>query len=174
MLKREKLSTTLKNIGRNASQNPSTAESAASLKIKQVSASNNPSFLALLESSEHGLTTAEVRNRRLTYGLNEVTHEKAPKWYIQFFEAFLNPFIGVLFVLAIISLITDVIIQKGDDKDYTTVIVISIMVLLSAMLRFVQEFRSNKAAEKLKAMVNTTATVLRNGEEKEEIDIKRL
>ena len=174
MLKRDKLNTALKNIGKNVSQSSSPAESAAALKLKEVSASGKVSFLALLESSAHGLTTTEVRERRLTFGLNEVAHEKAPKWYIQFLEAFLNPFIGVLFVLAIISLITDVIIQKGEDKDYTTVIVISIMVFLSAMLRFVQEFRSNQAAEKLKSMVKTTATVLRNDAAKEEIDIKRL
>ena len=81
-----------------------------------------------LGTSDQGITAEEVRERLRTYGPNEVAHEKAPKWYIQFLEAFLNPFIGVLIVLAIISSITDVVIQAPADRDYTTVIVISIMV----------------------------------------------
>jgi len=174
MLKREKISTVYKALGKNNGQSSSEFDNAAALKLKEASANTKASFLATLDSREHGLSAAEVKERLSKFGLNEVAHEKAPKWYIQFFEAFLNPFIGVLFVLAIISLITDVIIQAPDDRDYTTVAVISIMVFLSAMLRFVQEFRSNQAAEKLKSMVKTTATVLREDEARQEIDIKQL
>jgi Mg2+-importing ATPase len=108
------------------------------------------------------------------YGLNEVAHEKAPAWYIQLFQAFLNPFIGILIVLAIVSLITDVLLAQPGDRDYKTVIVVSIMVMLSSLLRFWQEFRSNKAAEELKSMVKTTATVLRQDSGKFEIDIQQL
>ena len=170
MLKREKLKAALgKNNGQSTEFN-----TASALKIKEVAAQDKATFLSTLNSHELGLSPAEVKDRFHTYGLNEVAHEKAPKWYVQFFEAFLNPFIGVLIVLSIISLITDVIIQAPADRDYTTVAVISIMVLLSAMLRFVQEFRSNQAAEKLKSMVKTTATVLREQTGKEEIDIKQL
>ena len=170
MLKREKLKAALgKTNGQSTEFN-----TASALKIKEVAAQDKATFLSILKSHELGLSPAEVKDRFNTYGLNEVAHEKAPKWYVQFFEAFLNPFIGVLIVLAIISLITDVIIQAPADRDYTTVLVISIMVMLSAMLRFVQEFRSNQAAEKLKSMVKTTATVLREQTGREEIDIKQL
>ncbi|HEV2480963.1 MAG TPA: magnesium-translocating P-type ATPase, partial [Puia sp.] len=61
--------------------------------------------------------------------------------------------------------------------DYKTLIVVSIMVMLSSLLRFWQEFRSNQAAEKLKSMVKTTATVVRNGglgPGKQEVDIKEI
>jgi Mg2+-importing ATPase len=170
MLKREKLKAALgKGNGQTTEFN-----TASALKIKQVSGQGKENYLFTLHSHEQGLSTAEVKERFNTFGLNEVAHEKAPKWYVQFFEAFLNPFIGVLVVLAIISLITDVIIQAPADRDYTTVIVISIMVILSAMLRFVQEFRSNQAAEKLKSMVKTTATVMREQTGRQEIDIKQL
>jgi P-type Mg2+ transporter len=147
---------------------------AAASRITTASACDRAAFLSSLETSEQGLSTEEVNERLHIHGANEVAHEKAPRWYVQFLQAFINPFIGVLFLLAIISLITDVIIQAPADKDYTTVLVISIMVMLSVLLRFVQEFRSNRAAEKLKSMVKTTATVLRIGEEKREIDIKEL
>jgi Mg2+-importing ATPase len=171
MLKREKLKAAL---GKNNGHQSTEFSTASALKIKQVSGQGKENYLFALQSHELGLSPAEVKDRLHTYGLNEVAHEKAPKWYVQFFEAFLNPFIGVLVVLSIISLITDVIIQAPADRDYTTVAVISIMVILSAMLRFVQEFRSNQAAEKLKSMVRTTATVLREQTGREEIDIKQL
>ncbi len=174
MLKREKISTVYKALGKKNGHSSNEFENAAALKIKQTSITNKAEFLAQLETTEQGLSAEEVKDRLLANGLNEIAHEKAPRWYVQFLEAFLNPFIGVLIVLAIISSITDVIIQAPADRDYTTVIVISIMVMLSAMLRFIQEFRSNQAAEKLKSMVKTTATVLRQGEEKQEIDIKKL
>jgi Mg2+-importing ATPase len=106
--------------------------------------------------------------------LTRVSHEEAPAWYIQLLEAFLNPFIGVLIIIAAISVITDIITAPPGERDYKTVTVVSVMVLLSSLLRFWQEFRSNKATEKLKSMVKTTATVLRNGEGKLEVDIKDL
>ena len=99
-----------------------------------------------------GLTEDQVDDRLREFGPNEVVHEKAPVWYIQLLQAFVNPFIAVLFILVVISLITDVILphMHHEEEDYTTVAVISTMVLLSVLLRFIQEFRSNQAAEKLK------------------------
>jgi Mg2+-importing ATPase len=146
---------------------------AAAIKLKEVSKAGKANFLSLLQSEENGLTSAQAKERRGTIGMNEVEHEKAPRWYVQLFEAFVNPFIAVLLILAIVSVVTDVVLNPPADRDYKTVIVIGTMVMLSAMLRFIQEFRSNQAAEKLKSMVTTTATVLR-AEGKREIDIKKL
>jgi len=174
MLKREKISKVYKALGKTNGHSPSEFDTASALKIKQIAALDKASLLSVLESQEQGLSSAEVKERLTTYGLNEIAHEKAPKWYIQLIEAFINPFIAVLLILVIISAITDIIIQKPGERDYTTVAVIGTMVMLSALLRFVQEFRSNQAAEKLKSMVKTTATVLRRNEEKREIDIKKL
>jgi Mg2+-importing ATPase len=148
-------------------------DSAAAAKLKATSKSEKDAFLQLLGAKDTGLSSAQAKELRMQYGLNEVAHEKAPRWYVQLFEAFVNPFIAVLLLLAIVSLITDVMIQGPADRDYKTVIVIGTMVMLSAMLRFVQEFRSNQAAEKLKSMVTTTATVIRE-EGKKEVDIKKL
>ena len=173
MLKREKLNTALKSLGKHNGQT-SEFDNASALRLKQAAASGKASFLEMLQTRANGLSAAEVKELLATHGPNEVSHEKAPAWYVQFLQAFINPFIGVLFVLSIISLITDVIIQAPADRDYTTVIVIFTMVMLSALLRFVQEFRSNQAAEKLKSMVKTTATVVRQDEDRQEIDIKQL
>ncbi len=110
-----------------------------------------------------GLSDAEALERLVTEGENEVAHEKAPPAWKQFLTAFNNPFIYVLMTLAIISFFTDYIIpaRQGEETDLTGVIIILTMVTLSGLLRFWQEYRTNRAAESLKSLVRTTTTVLR-------------
>ncbi|HEX9510909.1 MAG TPA: magnesium-translocating P-type ATPase [Puia sp.] len=149
----------------------------AATKLKNVARADKNFFFAMLDSSESGLTPLQVKEKQEKFGANEVAHEKAPAWYLQLLQAFINPFIGILIAIALISLITDVFLATPADRDYKTLIVVSIMVMLSSLLRFWQEFRSNKAAEQLKSMVKTTATVLRSGQlgpGKQEIDLKEL
>jgi Mg2+-importing ATPase len=142
--------------------------------LRQAAGVDKETLFALLSASEGGLAPDDALERQEKHGLNEIAHEKAPAWYRQLFQAFLNPFIGILIILAIVSLITDVLLAQPGDRDYKTVIVVSIMVLLSSLLRFWQEFQSNRAAEQLKSMVKTTATVLRKTMGKVELDIKQL
>ncbi len=146
----------------------------AEIKLKNAAKADKDGYLTMLASKETGLSIIEVQNKQKQFGLNEIAHEKAPAWYIQFLQAFLNPFIGVLIVIAIISLITDVLIIASKDRDYKTITVVGIMVFLSSFLRFWQEFRSNKAAEQLKGMVKTTALILREIVGKREIEIKEI
>lgn len=110
-----------------------------------------------------GLTDTDALDRLISTGENEVAHEKVPPAWKQFLAAFNNPFIYVLIILAAISFITDYYIPSlsNEDIDLTGVIIIITMVCLSGLLRFWQEYRTNKAAEALKSMVRTTATVLR-------------
>lgn len=119
--------------------------------------------LRRLNSDRNGLTAEQVEQRLEQYGPNEVTHEKPPTWYQQLFHAFLTPFNGVLFVVGVVSLFSDVVFAAPEDRSFKTIIVLSAMVLLSTVLRFWQEFRSNKAAEELQAMVTSTTAVLRAG-----------
>lgn len=131
--------------------------------------------LKQLNAERDGLTPEQVEQRLEQYGPNEITHEKPPTWYHQLFHAFVTPFNGVLFTVSIVSLFTDVIFAAPEDRTFRTIIVLSSMVLLSTLLRFWQEFRSNKAAEELKAMVSSTAAVLRSGMQRpQEIPISTL
>jgi Mg2+-importing ATPase len=131
--------------------------------------------LDLMNTSLRGLTYDQVQERREVHGLNEVTHEKPPAWYVQLMHAFMNPFIAVLLGLAIVSFITDVVIATPEDRSYKEIVVLFTMIIISAILRFWQEYRSTLAAEALKAMVRTTAAVLREAEEKtQEIPIEEL
>ncbi|KEY58077.1 magnesium-translocating P-type ATPase [Serratia sp. DD3] len=119
--------------------------------------------LANLNCNRIGLTQEDAQERLQQFGINQVAHEKAPHALIQLLSAFNNPFIFVLMVLAAISFFTDYWLpaRHGEETDLTGVIIISVMVTLSGLLRFWQEYRTNKAAESLKSMVRTTATVLR-------------
>ncbi|MBX5438913.1 MAG: magnesium-translocating P-type ATPase [Thermoflavifilum sp.] len=125
-------------------------------------------------SDETGIWQEDAEERLRQYGWNEITHDKAPAWYIQLIEAFMNPFIGVLAIIALISLLTDVVLAAPGEKDYSTLMVIVVMIVLSSFIRFWQEYRSNRAAEALKSMVKTTATVLRKGLGRKEIPIQEL
>jgi Mg2+-importing ATPase len=119
--------------------------------------------LANFKGHLDGLTVAEATERLAKDGPNEVAHDKRPHAFVQFLLAFRNPFIAVLMTLAAISAVTDIVLplRAGEEADYTGVTIILTMVVLSVLLRFWQEYRSGKAAEALKAMVRTTATVLR-------------
>ncbi|WGZ53387.1 magnesium-translocating P-type ATPase [Providencia alcalifaciens] len=110
-----------------------------------------------------GLSENEALDRLVIEGDNEVAHEKAPPAWKQLLTSFKNPFIFVLMILAIVSFFTDYVIPKrqGEETDLTGVIIIVTMVVLSGLLRFWQEYRTNKAAEALKSLVRTTATVFR-------------
>ncbi|EUD03904.1 magnesium-importing ATPase [Providencia alcalifaciens RIMD 1656011] len=110
-----------------------------------------------------GLSENEALDRLVIEGENEVAHEKAPPAWKQLLTSFKNPFIFVLMILAIVSFFTDYVIPKrqGEETDLTGVIIIVTMVVLSGLLRFWQEYRTNKAAEALKSLVRTTATVFR-------------
>jgi Mg2+-importing ATPase len=142
--------------------------------IRAAASKSKSDLYTQLDSSETGLSTEKAEDKRETFGLNDVTHDKAPAWYVQLFMAFVDPFIGVLILIAIVSFITDVIMAGPGERDYKTVIVVSILIVLSSMIRFWQEFRSNLAAEKLKSMVKTTATILRSDTGRTEIDIKEI
>jgi len=115
---------------------------------------DNAALLAALETSLRGLDENRITERLHRDGANEVSHERPPHWSLQLLRAFKNPFIIVLLVLAGVQLATD-------DSDLTGPIIIAVMVGISVLLSFTQEYRSSLAAEKLKAMVRNTAAVTR-------------
>jgi P-type Mg2+ transporter len=139
------------------------AQNSVDIKAINESQSSLDSILAKFQSSLSGLTQESAKSRIETYGKNEVAREKVPSVLVQLLMAFNNPFIFVLLALAIVSFVTDfwLPLQNGEETDLTSIIIILTMVSLSGLLRFWQEFRSNKAAEALKSMIRTTATVLR-------------
>lgn len=128
-----------------------------------------------LNSRRTGLYKAEAAERRKEFGANVIAREKNNRWFILLLKAFINPFIGILMFLALVSIVIDVLLAAPDEKEWMTVIIITAMVTLSGLLRFMQEWKSNKASEALKKMVNNTASVFRIGSDMpEEINISDL
>lgn len=132
--------------------------------LKLARTSNEYTF-EVFNSSVNGLSEIQVERARENYGNNKITHEKKNSFIKRFINAFINPFTLVLLALSLISIFTDIVIPQEGEKNFITVLIIFIMVTISGVLRFIQESRSNNAAEKLNELVKTTATVVREGEE---------
>jgi len=114
----------------------------------------NGDLLERLDTGTAGLDAERIAARLHRDGANEVSHEKPAHWSRQLLRACRNPFIAVLVLLAIVQLATD-------RRDLTGPLIIAVMVGISVLLSFTQEYRSSRAAEQLKAMVRNTTSVTR-------------
>jgi Mg2+-importing ATPase len=117
-----------------------------------------------LGTSEDGLSAAEAKRRLARYGLNQPAVSQRGSALRLFLLKFTNPLVVILIVISIVSWLFGERISAA---------FIGMMVFMSAIMSFAQEYRSSKAVEELRNMVKTTATVRRNGEQFE-IDIKDL
>jgi P-type Mg2+ transporter len=115
-------------------------------------------LLADLRTSLNGLTQAQAEERARINGPNEITQKRKLGWPIRLLRIVRNPLVVLLAILSALSFLT------GDARAGS---VMALMVLLSVGLRFLQEARADAAAEKLRAMIHVTATVLRDGSERE-------
>ena len=115
-------------------------------------------LLAELKSSIRGLESIVATNRLRQYGPNaiDISRKIHPLW--QFLALFISPLPLLLIGLSIISLVTGGIAGA---------LVITVMVFLSTGLAFLQEYKSNQAAEKLRQLVSIKVTVLRGGLEQD-------
>ena len=118
-------------------------------------------FIKKYNVKEDGLSTGKAEENISKFGQNEISKAKPKKWYNYFLESLLTPFNCILMVISIILVYTDVYL--AEKPSYANIIVIVILVIASTLLEFVESYRSNKAAEKLKAIVATTSAVIRDG-----------
>ena len=119
-------------------------------------------FISNFNVNENGLTDEEVTERHQKFGYNEVTQNKPKKWYHYLFKSIFTPFNSILIGIALVLCYTDVYL--AENPNYANILVICVLVTVSTLLDFISEYRSNKSAEKLKQLVATTATVIRNGQ----------
>ena len=129
--------------------------------------------LDTLETSITGIREEQVATLRDAYGENKLTKATEVSLWKKIYESIINPFTVILLVIAIISLITNVILAKPGEEDPTTSIIIVVLVLISGGIRFVQELKSDKAASNLSSLIVNTATVIRD-EIQQEIPIEEL
>ncbi|HEV7333835.1 MAG TPA: cation-translocating P-type ATPase [Flavisolibacter sp.] len=105
-------------------------------------------------SSPNGLTQETVKQKLQEFGPNKLAEKKKKPVWLLFVSQFTDFMILVLIAAAIISGIA------GDSVD---TIIILVIVLLNAIIGFVQEYRAEKAMEALKKMATPQSTVLRDG-----------
>lgn len=120
-------------------------------------------FLKKHNLNEKGLTSKQAEINIKKFGLNETKKAKPKKWYNYLLQSLITPFNCILIGISIILIYTD--IYLAIEPSYANIIVIAILVTASTLLDFFESYRSNKAAEKLREIVETTTTVIRDNKE---------
>ncbi|MBA4250229.1 MAG: ATPase [Chlorobiaceae bacterium] len=111
----------------------------------------------VLKTTNNGLQSNDAQNRLTEYGYNELVEKKKKSMFLFFLDQFNNLVIIILIIAAIISGFL--------GKDIEAISIITI-VILAAVLGFIQEYQASKAIDSLKKMAAPNATVLRDGETK--------
>jgi len=139
-------------------------EAQNSAQLLEKARADTDTVLKDLRSQSDGLSETDALSRLQQYGTNEIAREKHQSAVMRLLANIKNPLVLLLMALGVLSYFT------GDQR---ATVVIFVMVVLGVVLRFFQEMRADNAAEKLQAMVSNTATVVRDGKEKE-VSLKML
>ncbi|MGX7198106.1 magnesium-translocating P-type ATPase [Enterococcus olivae] len=127
-------------------------------ELKKLSVLSERELLMELRTSLKGLSSEDAKERLEEFGPNQIDAEKPTPGWLIFLHAFRDPFVLVLALLMIVSMAT---------KDFEAAIVMGVMILASALISFIQEYRSQKASLELKEMIENTCAVKRDGNEAE-------
>jgi Mg2+-importing ATPase len=136
----------------------------SSVELLEKARADADTVLKELGSQPGGLSEAEADSRLKQIGTNEIAREKRQSPLMRLLSNINNPLVLLLLALGVLSYLTG---------DLRAMVVIFVMVVLGVVLRFFQEMRADHAAEKLKAMVSNTATLVRDGKEAE-VSLKML
>ncbi len=115
-------------------------------------------IISKFSTSEKGLNEKEAQKRLAHYGYNEPPKKKTHGVLYQLLSKFINPLVIVLIIIGVFSYFFGEKISAA---------LVGVMIVMSVMLGFIQEYRSSKEVEKLMAMVTTKVTVYRNGKPRE-------
>jgi Mg2+-importing ATPase len=135
-----------------------------SVQLLETARTDTDAVLKELGSQLSGLSDAEADSRLKQFGTNEIARQKRQSALMRLLSNIKNPLVLLLLALGALSFLTG---------DLRATVVIFVMVVLGVVLRFFQEMRADNAAEKLQAMVSSTATLVRGGKE-EEVSLKML
>ena len=114
-------------------------------------------LLKLFETNLSGLKSAEIRARQKEYGRNEIKAKRRTPLIIQFIEEFKDLMVIILVIAAILA---------GFAGEKVDASVILFIVILNALIGFLQKYKAEKALEALKKMIQPHAKVIRDGTEK--------
>ncbi|MGO3836903.1 MAG: magnesium-translocating P-type ATPase [Vagococcus sp.] len=122
-------------------------------ELKKLARLSDRELMMEFRTSPKGLTKEDAEVRLEEYGENKVDVKKPKPWYVVFVESFMDPFIYVLAGLLVVSALT---------KDYEAVVVMSIMIFVSATIRFTQDYKAQKESLALQDLVKHTCAVMRD------------
>lgn len=123
-------------------------------ELKKLALLSERELMMELRTSMNGLTEADAKQRLEEYGLNVVSAQKPVPAILLFLRSFKDPFVLVLGLLMIVSLATG---------DIEAAVVMAVMILASVIITFIQEYRSQKASQELKELIENTTAVTRDG-----------
>ena len=115
-----------------------------------------------LDTNIHGLSLEEAKKRLEKYGENKLADQKRKSNFLLFLEQF-NDFMVILLICA--SLFSAVV-SYIQHESYADSIIIIVIVIINAVLSFVQEKKADAAIDELNKMFVTNNYVIRNGEKK--------
>ena len=157
------LATLLARVLARPSRPAATASQAGADWLRHAAEASPSQLLEELGAHEDGLSEDEVSSMRAFWGENRLARSERPSLARRALAAFVDPFVGILLLIAAVSVLTDWVLARPEARDLTTPAIIAVMVLVSGTLRFVQEERSGDAAAALAEMVETTCSVRRAG-----------
>ena len=133
-------------------------------RIKKYAYCETPQIYHDIGTSPDGLSYEQVKAMREKYGANSFMERKKDTTVRRLRRAFINPFNVILFVLGMISLVADVFLVSNFTRNATTAIIIFSMILISGVIRLIQELRAKNAAQQLDRLIHESITVKREGE----------
>ncbi len=122
--------------------------------LKKLARLSEKKVMINYQTSPSGLSEQMASKRLAEYGPNEVATQIPTPWFVLLIEAFKDPFVYVLALLMVVSALTN---------DFEASLVMGVMILLSVGIRFIQEYRSQKASLALKELIETTCGITRDG-----------
>lgn len=130
-------------------------------RLRRYAAETVQTLYKELKLPAEGYSKAEAEKSRLRWGGNQLEKQRPDTVGYRLRRAFLNPFATILAVLAVLSFVTDVLLASGGSRDWSTPVIMLVMLLLSGTVRFVQELRSKQVTDHLARLLHTRVTVWR-------------
>ena len=145
-----------------------------SSKIHENSTLSNEELFKKFNTSLDGLSETQIKKNISTYGDNSTDPNKEKPIIVQFCKAFINPFVFVLVIIAIISYFTNVVFVAPGTQSWSQINIILVLIVVGGVIQFSQEYRSGKSAKALASYIKNTCLVKRNDKDFEQIDTRKL
>jgi len=134
-------------------------------EIFEYSKMEKSKILESYNTTELGYSVERANELLEKNGYNKIESEDEEKWYDIVIKSFFDPFSLILMCIIFISVFTDVLMVA--EKSYAKIIILSLIILVSGTIHFIQDTKTKKSMKELKELVSNTISVIRGGIEVE-------